>query len=471
MKYYYFYFALFIIFSLKINAQKNDYKDLVAQGFYPVQSIKSEINYLGKNWIKLKEVSIDDINNDFTNTEDLKWLRSVSKENKAIFIGENHFNRNTQNLRNRILFTLNKYDYYPIIILEEPYPITAFANYFIRLTDDILANEFYENELRKMIPTEEEYDLLLHIRRWNKINPDKSISVGYEDVEKTQDELSRTINQIIIPYFQRLDPGYNVNWERVLTGSFDSLIFEFKQSLEQAKRNNIIGKYPFITPAYISSVIENLESSNKTLYQDYFYNRQEAIIRNLTDTNFLGNYLQSGKIIIHSGSLHLRTNIQSDSTNNLWEGTYLTNVFASTKGKTYSIKIDAITQSLSEAAYIDYTFFEPALGFNFFYEKMYKAFKDSLINPNEYYFISIYDQTLDDTQRFWIQKGRDYKWQGLLIESILWDNVIKSIEYKNPSLSPAFKNNRIVNNSFDKVIIIPCSPLVTPILKIINYAR
>ncbi len=235
MKYDYFYFALFIIFSLKINAQKNDHKDLVGQGFYPVQSIKSEINYLGKNWIKLKEVSIDDINNDFTNTEDLKWLRSVSKENKAIFIGENHFNRNTQNLRNRILFTLNKYDYYPIIILEEPYPITAFANYFIRITDDKLANEFYENELRKMIPTKEEYDLLLHIRRWNKINPDKSISVGYEDVEKTQDELSRTINQIIIPYFQRLDPGYNVNWERVLTGSFDSLIFEFKQSLEQAK--------------------------------------------------------------------------------------------------------------------------------------------------------------------------------------------------------------------------------------------
>jgi hypothetical protein len=471
MKCYYFYIVYLIIFSLNVNAQRIDDKDLVAQGFYPLQSIKSDINYLGKNWIKLKEVSLEDINDDFTNIEDLKWLKNVSKENKAIFIGENHFNRNTQNLRNRILFTLNKYDYYPIIILEEPYPITAFANYYIRLTSDKQANEFNENELSKLIPTKEECDLLLHLRRWNKTYPDKLISIGYEDVEKTQDELSRTINQIIIPYFQRLDPSYTVNWERVLTGSFDSLILEFKQTLEQANRNNIIGKYPFITPTYISTVIENLESSNKTLYQDYFYNRQKAIIRNLTDTNFLGNYLQKGKIIIHSGALHLRTNIQSDSTNNLWEGTYLTNVFESTKGKTYSIRIDAITQALGEAAYIDYNFFEPALGFNFYYEKLHKAFKDSLINPSEYYFISIYNQTLDDTQRFWIQKGRDHNWQGLLIESILWDDVIKSIENKNPSLSRAFENNRISNSSFDKVIVIPCSPLVTPIIKINSYTR
>jgi len=393
-------------------AQTTNKQKLMNMEIYPYESIKSEINYFNESWINCKTISLEDINNDFSNIQDLDWLRNVSKEKKAVFVGENHFYKYTQNLRNRILFALNTFDYYPVIIFEEPYSFSAFVNYYLQLSDEKQANTFYEQDLYNMITTKEEYDLLQHIRRWNKSHPDKIITTGYRDVEKTQDELSTTINQIIVPYFQILNPKYNIDWKVVLSGNFEGLIYEFRQNLEKAKKSNLIGKYPFITPQYISTVIDNLESSNNTLYKDFKYYRQKAIIRNLTDTNFLGKYLQNGKILIHGGSIHLSTNVNSDSANNIWEGSYLTNVFEYTKGKTYSIKVDGIARALGETANIDSFYIEPALGYKGMLEKMKKAYKDGLIKANDCYFVSIYDQTLNDYYKFWIQKGRDYNGQG-----------------------------------------------------------
>lgn len=465
MKTFIYIITFFVLSCFWTSAQTTDKQKLMDMGIYPFDSIKSEINYLDESWITCKILSLEDINGDFSNIQDLYWLQDVSKEKKAVFVGENHFNKYTQNLRNRILFALNTYDYYPVIIFEEPYSFSAFANYYLQLPDEAQANTFYEQNLCNMVTTKEEYDLLRHIRRWNKSHPDKIIAAGYRDVEKTQDELSTTINQIIAPYFQKLDPQYNIDWKVVLSGDFMSLIYEFRQNLEKAKKSNLIGNYPFITPQYISTVLDNLESSNNTLYKDYLYYRQKAIIRNLTDTNFLGKYLQKGKIIVHGGSLHLRTNIESDSANNLWEGGYLTHVFEYTKGKTYSINVDGIARSLGETANINSSYIEPALGYSGLLKKMQKAYKDGLLKADDCYFVSIYDQTLNDYYKFWIQKGRNYNGQGLLIESIAWNKIIDLINVKDPAKAESFINNRDYNELFDKVIIIPCSPLVTPIVK------
>jgi|WetSurMetagenome_2_1015567.scaffolds.fasta_scaffold06382_6 hypothetical protein len=453
------------IISASSYSQNVDDQKYLETGIYPAEALNSEINTIKKNWLVCKPISLSDINNDFSNINDLKWIQDIAKTKNAIFIGENHFNKYTQNLRNRILFALNESDYFPIIILEEPFPITSYANYYLHLQNDNEANLFFENELFRMIPTKEEYDLLHHIRRWNKSHPNKIISIGYEDVDKTQDELSRTINQIIIPYFQKIDPNYFVDWKVVLSKSFDSLIFNFRQNLEKAKTCNLIGKYSFITPHYISTVIDNLESSNKTLYKDYFFNRQKAILRNLTDTNFLGKYLQNGKIILQSGSWHLKTKVVSDSINNLWEGTYLTNVFDKTKGKTYSLKVDGIARSLEKADNIKYNYIEPALGFNGILEKLKKAQKDGIIIQDHCYFINIYDEILDEYSKFWIQIGRQHNWQGLLIESIQWDKIINKIKSTNKIAIESFTNNRKETECYDKELIIPCSPLVTPILE------
>ena len=60
---------------------------------------------------------------------------------------------------------MNTYDYFPLIILERPFTYTAFVNYYLQFEDDNEAEVFYEKNLLQIVNTEEEYDLLQHIRR------------------------------------------------------------------------------------------------------------------------------------------------------------------------------------------------------------------------------------------------------------------------------------------------------------------
>lgn len=428
-----------------------------------MESITSEIDYIDSSLIECNTLSLEDINDDFSNIQDLEWLKEIGKENRAVLVGEDHFNKSIQNLRNRIFFALNTYDYFPVIIFERPFPYTAFVNHYLHLDNDQEAAVFYKKNLIQIVNTNEEYDFLRHIRRWNIDHPDKPLSAGYYDIEKTGDELSVTLNQILIPYFQKLNPQFHPDWEVVLAGNFKELIQELRLNLKQAEKANHIGQYPFITPKFISAVIDNLESSNDALYVDYLQYRQKALLRNLTEPTFLGNYLQNGKIVIHSGSMHLRTKVESDSTNNLWEGSYLTHIYEPTRGKTYSLQMESIARSLGEAATINSTYTEPALGYSGLLNKMLDLYKDGLISADECYFISIYNEVLDEYSRFWIQKGREVGGQGLLIKSAQWDTIINLINTKDPDKAGSFIEKLGYNQLFNDVIIIPCSPIITPI--------
>ena len=455
--------VLVLIPSIFGYSQSTDVQRLMKMGIYPIESIASEINYIDTNLIKYDSISLEDINVDFSNIQDLEWLKEIGNNSKAVLIGEDHFNTYIQNLRNRIFFALNTYDYFPVIILERPFTYTEFVNYYLQLEDDKEAELFYEKNLVRIVNTKEEYSLLQHTRRWNTNHPEKPVAVGYYDVEKTIDELSVTLNQILIPYFQKLDPQLNFDWEVVLSGNFEELIKELKFNLKKAVKANHIGQYPFITPKYISAVIDNLESSNYALYVDYMLYRQKALLRNITDTLYLGKYIQTGKIVIHSGSMHLRTKVESDSTNNLWEGSYLTHVYEPTLGKTYSLQIESIARSLGEAATINSSYVEPALGYSGLLKKMQDAFNDGLIDSDGCYFISIYNEVLNEYSKFWIQEGKKYKGQGLFIKSAHWDEILDLIQTNHPEKADSFVEQIGYNVLFDDVIIIPCSPIITPI--------
>jgi hypothetical protein len=357
----------------------------------------------------------------------------------------------------------NIYDYFPVIILERPFTYTAFVNYYLQLEDENEAKIFYEKSLIQIVNTKEEYDLLQHVRRWNKYHPDKPISVGYYDIDKTKDELSVTFNQILIPYFQKLNPQFQIDWGVTLSGNFEELIEELRFNLKKAVDTNHIGEYPFITPQYISAVIDNLESSNYALYEDYLLHRQNALIRNLENTTFLGEYLQNGKVVIHSGSRHLRTKVESNSTNNLWEGSYLTHVYEPTAGKTYSLQIQGIGRSLGEAATINSSYVESSLGYSGLLKKMQDPFADGLISVDGCYFISIYNEDLDEYSKFWIQKSKEFSGQGLYIKSANWDTILNLINTNDPEKASSFTESVDYHMLFDDVIIVPCSPIITPI--------
>jgi erythromycin esterase-like protein len=181
-------------------------------GAYPAEHITSEIDYIDTGIMECRALSLEDINEDFSNINDLAWLQEIGKAKRAVLVGEDHFNKYIQNLRNRILFALNTYDYYPVIILERPFPYTAFVNHYLQIGDDHEAELFYEKNLTRIVNTREEYDLLHHIRRWNRHHPEKPISAGYYDIEKTKDELSVTLNQILLPTFNSWIPNF------ILTG-------------------------------------------------------------------------------------------------------------------------------------------------------------------------------------------------------------------------------------------------------------
>jgi hypothetical protein len=76
-------------------------------------------------------------------------LKGIGKENRAVLGGVDHFNKYIQNLRNRILFALNTYDYFPVIIFERPFTYTAFVNHYLHLEDDDEAEIFYEKNLNQ----------------------------------------------------------------------------------------------------------------------------------------------------------------------------------------------------------------------------------------------------------------------------------------------------------------------------------
>jgi hypothetical protein len=458
-------FFIFLIFlNFRAYAQTNEDLKLMDMGIYKIDSLaKTENSYLEKEWIKCNPLSVDDINNDFSNIQDLSWLQSISKEQKAIFIGENHFYKYIHTLRNRIIFALNTFDYYPVVIFEGPYPFSAFADYYLKLPDDKQADIVYEQELYNMITTKDEYDLLQHIRRWNKTHTDKFITVGYRDIERTMDELSTTLNQIVIPYFQIIDPQFKPDL-KVLSKDFKQLILEFRKYLKKAHEINLVGKYPFITPQYVSTVIDDLESCNDAYYKNFKIYRQKAIIRNLSDAEFLGKYLANQKVIIHGGYAHLATHAPYAGKSE-WEGDYLTHEFEPTKGKTYSIKIEGIARSLGKTANLDKPFIEPALGYKKHLQKMQAAFKNGLLKPDDYCFVNIYDQKLNDYYKLWIQKGIEYNLQGLLVESFLWDKIIDKVKEQEPEKANLFISAKNENNQFDKTIVIPCSPLIMPKIK------
>jgi hypothetical protein len=251
----------------------------------------------------------------------------------------------------------------------------------------------------------------------------------------------------------------------VFSGNFENLIQQFRQCLEKARAINLQGDLPFITAQYISTVIDNLESSNDALFKEYHSNRQKAIIRNLTDTSFLGKYLLSGKIIMQGGAWHMGDNVASDSINNRWEGPYLTHIFEATRNKTYSIDINAIARSLGEACAVDSLYYEPGLGYRGLLEKMQDAYKKGVITSDDCYFVSIYDSSLDDYSKLWLEKGREYNYQGLLIDTTSINKMIDEVISKESKKTDLFKSIKNDIRSFDNLIIIPYSPLITPIPK------
>jgi len=328
-----------------IDHQQNNHFGQISQFNYRYPTLEQlKTCLISETDIPIDTIKISDIDGGFRNISDLEWLRPIAQKYKIIDLGEGHHLKYNNYLLKRILFAINTFDYFPTLICELPYSYTAYINYYLSLKGDNDANIYRDTVLVKIykpfIPIFET------IRSWNKLHPQKMILVGCSDIEHY---LGKTINFILNPYFKKIDPHSNFQIKPEL-GKNDSIIYEGQKLIEQAKKQNIIGEYPFQTPEYMESVFENLKSSipiklNPKKRNDHT-DRYKVMIRNVTDEHFLGKQVSNGKSMFYGGFDHFR--ILNDGSNKkaiLTEGYYLANQYGPTKGKVYAISM--ITKAIS----------------------------------------------------------------------------------------------------------------------------
>ena len=451
-------FCFIVIFtSLSLLAQKDvkvlDQLDNI--GLYTVPSLEQLKNItLNEDWVQVSEVKSSDINNNYDNITDLAWLKDIAISNKVVMLGENHYYKYIHNLRNKMFFALNKYEEYPLIILENQYSITGYVNHYLSITEEVDAKAFFKKELHKMILTKEDSTLIQKIRNWNIKNPKRKLKVGYSDIEH---DYRTTINTIIIPYFNSIGMNINMNVEDVTVSDLKEIIQDFRNKIEIAEKRKSIGKYSFLTPNYISTVIDNLESLYKSYRYEFYFYRQKAMVRNITDEKFLGKYWKDKKMFLHSGSYHTPSKFEYPDQGNFYrEGSYLSYEFPYTKGKTYSIVAIGLAKSLSDMADID---LKDCLHVGSAYrrsiDKFQKAYKKSLINTEE----AFLENKIRSLDSLIVKKALTKNFNGILINNIEWSSILSKLKEVNKEGYKKVKEEQDTYGRYDKLILFISSPI------------
>ena len=322
---------------------------------YPSEDEVSK-SFFSSEGFRVSPLQTDDINQAFSNIDDLPWLQPLVKDCRVVLLGETHYFQYIQHIRNRLLFALNTFDRYPTVILERQYSFSPFLNHYVGLRDK--EARAFERANGKLLLNgfTADFQLLQHMRRWNAAHPEKRIQVGCYDIEH---DACLTIEQVLRPYFtdatqaleangQKVDPNVPAAlsavarlFEHRREHSSDDLkdaLRPIKEALAVAKGANVVGRYPFLTADFIERVIVNLESTHAAYSQDVHRHRQQAMIRNLTDPHHLGTSFTSGKVLLHAGAAHTATRVPYAKGETVpWEGSYLAHEFEPTKGRTFSL--------------------------------------------------------------------------------------------------------------------------------------
>lgn len=455
-----------LVFCVLTSAQETtDKKKLLESMYiYPYPSLEElQVNKLKSEWLDVEPLSSKDFNYTVDKYDDLGWLKPIVKDNKVILIGENHYYQVIHNLRNRIVFALNTWDYYPLIIFENEYSNGAFLDYFIGIGDDKKAYDFYDKACYNLVKTVEDSIFLEHLRWWNKINTGKRIHIGYSDIEH---DYKSTLKDIIFPYFKKIDASFQADVDTISLIHLGNLIPQFELYLSDARKINLIGQYEFINTHYISNVIENLKSTFKAYRYEFSYYRQKAMVRNLTDKRFLGEYFIKGKVIIHGGGYHAVTHFPYPDGGNFYrEGSYLTYNFKPTKGKTFSIMMWGQAYSFGDAANInlDSSLFPKRTYYGKTIDQFQRAYKQGFVTKEENYLIGQW--VIDEYDKMIFKKGYDNDNEPYRITKIEWDSIISAAKVISSDLYKTAVSHKDELTYYDAIIYLTNSPIIRAKMK------
>ncbi|HLN73649.1 MAG: hypothetical protein ACM3O8_00190 [Methylococcaceae bacterium] len=305
--------------------------------------------------ILVDTIKLAQINDQFSNVPSLDWLKPIAEKNKIVAIGESHHLRFNQYLMKDILFSLNKFDHFSLLVLELNYSYAGYFNYYLSLDNDNEAKVFSDSVLTKIFP--QYVSLMAEIRNWNKLYPEKKIQVGCSDLEH---DFMKTIQLILNPYLLKTDPKADVSYS--VKDTLKGYLARAKEIIEQAKKENVIGDYSFQTPQYMESVYENLASSIPIKIDPKNFNdhsqRFLVMIRNVTDKRFLGKQVADEKSVFYGGSEHFRivdaedyfsVNFGMNDNRKNTEGYFLAHSFEPTKGNVYTIRLNTLAVSIEDS--------------------------------------------------------------------------------------------------------------------------
>ena len=451
-----FFSALFITLSQSI-AQEHNKKKLTLEELhitnYPSRSELNEITLPVEKYLKVSSLNSDDIDSTFSNINDLFWLEPIAKQYKVIMVGEDHYYKYIQNLKNRILFALNTFDYFPYYIFEAEYSLTPYLDYYLFIKDDLEAEKYVEG-IHDFIGDQSTMNLLNHIRRWNKQHPNKPIHIAFSDIEHNY---RRTFRSILKPYFSKIDTSVT-SWDIDRYPDLESFFPSMDSLIVTAKKQNAVGKYPFETPEFIETVLINLKSLFYSSSYSGMYYRQKAIVRNLTDARFLGNYLTQHKVLLHGGSNHMPTHfIFPANANFLREGCYLTHDFEPTRGKTFSITVNGGAFSLGDMKDINFlSIIRQGSGYMGLIYYLQTAYENELISADDYYFV---DEQVNDFKKLLLKEAMKFDNCPLLIDHIDWDELISAAD-RHGLNKKEFQQQKSIMEKYDINIFVPKSPVM-----------
>lgn len=349
----------------------------------------------------VQALSPEDIDETFSNIEDLAWLEPVARGNRAFLFAESHYYRYIDHLRNRVLFALNTYDRYPLLLLERQYSFSPFWDHYAGISDDDEARNFYEGVMYQMVETREMYELLEHLRLWNRAHPESVIHIGAYDIEH---KAKTTVREVLLPYFRSMDPSFDLDHESVYgPEDIEALLEPLEKKLVEAQERDFTGEYPFLTPQFAANVIGNIKSfvlAYGDRQRGFRTQRQQAMIRNLIDPAYFGSFFESGKVMISAGSMHLPSRVppQPDADWH-WEGSYLSYLYEPTSGKTYSLCVEGCAYQFGEMSEADLKDCLPT-GSN--YRRLVEVFQEAYelgeVESDQYYSFwrepDLYDSTM-----------------------------------------------------------------------------
>ncbi|MEA1896873.1 MAG: hypothetical protein U9N53_04340 [Bacteroidota bacterium] len=408
--------------------------------------------------INIKTVSLNDIDSESTDFNDFEWLKSISKKNKVVLLGETHYSKNIANLKNRIILALNEFDYFPLVIIEQPYSLTPFLNHYLQLRPEKEANTFFRDELNKMISTKEDSIFIEHIKHWNVQNPKKRIQVGCIDLEWSWVGMCE---KILKPYFYKLKNADKSEIDKLIElGKKQSNKFfnEIQPFLIEAKKQNLKGTYSFIDYRYIRNVIDNFSATNNALRYSFDYYRQRALINKIENDNYFGDYFKNQKVIMYGGGDHMKSRFYYPNGGNfLSEGSYLNFDYNFTKNKVYSIMLSGLSFSLGEMKEVNIKdCISPGMQYKSILKRMQNAYKAKVLQSDKNYFLF---GSRTDFEKFIISKSYEYQTRGIIILEKEWSKITDYSKELNDEKRETIESKNEERIAFDMYIYIPYSPI------------